>query len=247
MPCIGPATPDDFELLAYADELTSVEIVNHLSACPTCRARANALVREQLMLQALLYRTGCPRSLELGEFRLGLLTEERASEVSAHLPYCPTCRAELAALDAFVADLARSSDCGGVIDGVGMLRTVHARLSSLTLDRGAGMLAPALRGDAPSAGDAPLVYDAEHVLVTLKNRSERLGRNTRQIVGSIAGASDFAGVTARIEIGKAITSIASVDDLGAFSLPGIPPGKHRLVIQLPSDGIELRIDDLIVC
>lgn len=244
MTCIGPTTPDDLELLAYADNQASADVVEHLSTCPTCQARANVLGREQHMLQVLLYRTGCPRSLELGEYGMGLLTGERATEIAAHLSCCPTCRSELATLDVFMVGHARSGAYGGAEQVIGMLRTVVARLSDITLGGSAGRLAPALRGVSPDAVRAPAVYDAEEILVTVESWPEGLGRATRQLVGLVAGFTNSTGASVEIEGGDSTSSIAAIDDLGNFGLPGIPPAKYNLLIRLPADGMEIRIDDL---
>jgi len=244
MSCIGPVQPDDFELLAYADNTASADLEEHLSACLFCQARTEELQQQERYLKALLYRAGCPRPSELSEHRLGLLAMERVTEVSAHLEYCPACRAELAVLDEFMTRVALRGD-DPAARAIGALRTVLARLSNLT-GGAAGSLAPALRGSNDESGSSPVVYDADNILITLETLPERTGRATRQVIGLVAGPTDFTSAEAEMVTEGAYQSVAPIDNLGNFALRDVPIGRYRLLIRLPLDGVEILIDDVTV-
>ncbi|MBN1699260.1 MAG: zf-HC2 domain-containing protein [Spirochaetales bacterium] len=55
----------------------------------------------QKKLTASLYRFDCPGSFELGDYRLGFVSDERKKEIDAHLRSCPHCREELQYLEEF--------------------------------------------------------------------------------------------------------------------------------------------------
>lgn len=241
MNCIGPITPDDIELLAYADNASSAAVQEHLAACQTCRGRAFQLSREQRRLQSVLARAGCPTATALGEYYLGLAGEQAAGEVTGHLALCPACRAELADLAAFMKQLRRPL-AEAAEDAAGSLRTVVGRLSFGPI--GGPSLAPALRGPGDSEA-APVVYEAEDVLVTVDSWIERLGQAGRVVAGLVVGPVDFAGAEAVLDAAGS-SSRTAINELGNFRLPEVTPGTHRLVIRLPSTGLQIEIDELVV-
>lgn len=244
MYCIGPITPDDIDLLAYADNAASLAVQEHLSACPVCRLRAFQLNREQLTLQTVLHRAGCPPALDLGEYHLKLTGEKRANELTEHLALCPACRAELSDLAAFMTRLRRPV-AEAAEDAFGSLRTVIARLSLGPVGGPSGALVPVLRGPGDDSETAPVVYSAEDVLVTVDTWIERLGQSGRVVAGLVVGPVDFAGAEASMDTAE-LLSTSPINDLGNFLFSEVAPGVHHLMIRLPATGIQIEIDELTV-
>ncbi|MCS6848641.1 MAG: zf-HC2 domain-containing protein [Anaerolineae bacterium] len=56
------------------------------------------------MLRAALFRRSCPDTMTLSDYQLGWLGSAEHARVRAHVARCPHCQAELARLDAFLAD-----------------------------------------------------------------------------------------------------------------------------------------------
>ena len=56
-------------------------------------------------LRAALHRRDCPSTMELGDYQLGLLTEEQQARMESHLKRCPYCPAELSQLSNVLADV----------------------------------------------------------------------------------------------------------------------------------------------
>ena len=178
MDCIGPTTPEDHELLAYANGDASPELTNHLSACSGCQIRARELRGHAAAWHKLLYRADCPRPLELGEHYLNLLPAHHADLIGEHLRVCALCRREVEMLEESWAQRETASRLETITRAGAQLRTIIARLSQ----PGASMPgifppvsnpAPALRGySTPNVftgpPQTPLAYDAEDFLVTVE-------------------------------------------------------------------------------
>ncbi len=243
MNCIGPLTPGDAELLAYADRAASPAVQQHVSACPACQERALQLALEQQTFGKLLHRAGCPAPIALGEYHLGVASAPQASELAEHLAVCPACRAELADLAAFMKRL-RQPVVEGAEDLFGSLRTVVARLSISPLAGPSGVFVPALRGPDSDSERAPVVYEAEDVLVTVDSWTERPGQSDRVVGGLVAGPVDFTNAEASMD-DEGFTP-SPIDDLGNFLLSNVSPGVHTLLIRLPATGIQIQIDGLTV-
>ena len=244
MNCMGPITPEDADLLAYADNAASPAVQEHVSACLACHVRAHDLDRVQRSLQSLLYRAGCPSSLELGEYHLKLLSEQPASEVTLHLAHCPACRGEIEDLAAFMARV-RQPVVEVTQDLFGAMRTIQAQLSAGPLGGSYGAPAPALRGPADDARHGPLVYNAEDILVTVDSWVERLGQPGRAVAGLVIGPEDFAQAEATMGA-KELPITSPIDDLGNFLFSDVSPGVHHLMIRLPATGLQIEIDELLV-
>jgi anti-sigma factor RsiW len=250
MNCIGPLTPEDFELLAYADGVATPEVAAHISTCDGCRRRADELQREQSIWQAALHRAGCPSGIELGEHHLRLLPPERAAAVDQHLALCRACAREVAALGEFLAQAGESRLAEGLAQAEGALRTLTARLTGMSAGPGEGtlrfqpMALRELRG--PHTGDTPpLTFDAENFLVTLEFWPEP-GAATRHLVGLVAGADGFAGAEVELSDAEGDRRVSPIDELGSFSLTGISPGAHRLLVKLPAAGAQVQTDEFAV-
>ncbi len=202
------------------------------------------LSREQNTLQRLLHRAGCPPALELGEYTLGLLGEGRASDIEKHLAYCSACRSEREDLREFLARL-RQPVADAAEQAARSLRTVVARLAPGALGGPAGAPVPALRGLDDAQGPAPVVYDADDILVTLDSWTERVGQSGRVVAGLVVGAVSFRGAEALMDP-EGPPNKAPIDDLGNFVFANVSPGIHHLTLRIPDRGIQVEIDELAV-
>lgn len=248
MNCIGPVTPEDFELLAYADGEASPEVATHLLNCPGCRQRAEDARRELAMWQAALYRAGCPSALELGEYSSGLLTPLRAAEIAEHFRLCRNCASEMAMLTTFLERVRDSRLEEGAAEVDAALRRIKARLSGSAAGTYPGVstaLAKALRGTrGPYIGDSrPFTYDAEDFHVSIEFLPEETSA-TRQVVGLVASARDLGGAEVELLPRADAPRLATVDEFGSFSLARVPVGSHGLLVRLPTYGVELEIEEL---
>jgi len=250
MNCIGPMTPENDELLAYADGEATPEAAAHIAACASCQARVRALRQELATWQTALHRAGCPSGLELGEHYLRLLSPERGAEVSEHLQYCRACASEIGTLAIFLGRVEESRIQTGLEQTAGALRTLKAQFGGRNTGLNAGTPALAARALREVRGPyidstPPVTYNAENILVTLEFFKE-IGAPTRQVIGMVDGPDDFAGAEVEImhEGGRLLR--AAVDDLGSFSFTGVSVGAHRIRVRLPASGAQLEIDDFTV-
>ncbi|HLZ56651.1 MAG TPA: hypothetical protein VKR06_06860 [Ktedonosporobacter sp.] len=105
MECSEPGGVRDEELASYlAGEQVRPAVVQHIEGCPACSSQVTLYRCIELRLTSRLYRWDCPPHRVLGEYHLGLLDKERASEVKKHLDECVLCAEELATFVQLLAD-----------------------------------------------------------------------------------------------------------------------------------------------
>jgi hypothetical protein len=98
---------------------------------------------------------------------------------------------------------------------------------------------------------APLVYEAEDILVTVDSWLERIGQPVRTVAGLIVGAADLSGAEADLDNldGERMDEMFTrtpINELGNFVFSGVSPGEHRLVLRLPAAGLQIEINNLAV-
>lgn len=86
------------EIVRHVDQGTNGELQARIKSCPACTHAAKEMRVLQAKLITRLYRVTCPTSLELGEYKLGMLDKQRAYEIKNHLVICQKCRQEFALL-----------------------------------------------------------------------------------------------------------------------------------------------------
>ena len=166
-------------------------------------------------LKAALYRITCPDSATLGNFHLGLLSEDAATEISLHLVKCPHCTRELQQLEAFLAETAVS-------------------LQPSTAERIKIWLAKRLPtgGHANEAGDAQLSLEVQ-------DDPEHPGR--KSILGLVLGI-ETGNLEARLLQGDEHLTAVSLDDLGNFIIGNLLPGRYELM--LIGESIEIHVQNI---
>jgi hypothetical protein len=171
-----------------------------------------------------------------------LLEEPSALGVASHLADCHACRSELTDLARFMAGLRQPlADAAG--DLFDSLRTIRGRLAFEPLAGSPGQMAPAVRG--PEDGEAPRVYTAEDVLVTVDSWVERLGQPGRIVAGLVVGPVDLTNAEATIDT-SGMSNTSPINELGNFLFTDVTPGVYHLVIRLPATGVQIEVDDLTV-
>src|SRR5579863_2462155 len=105
MECSQPGAIRDEELIAYlAGEKVRPFVVQHLDQCQRCRQQVASYRHLEFALTSKLYRHDCPPSLVLGEYQLGMLSQEMNKAVENHLSFCTLCVSELATLSNFLVN-----------------------------------------------------------------------------------------------------------------------------------------------
>jgi hypothetical protein len=191
-------------------------------------------------LTAALYRATCPDSIELGEYRLGMISGPRAHSIAQHLRECPYCSREIAQLDAFLTqvkpDLAYTTAERVKI-------WIARRVPDLTAGVGGPAPAFALRGAKDDeAADRSLVFEAGDAQVMIEIQDEPGDTGRKAIIGLVIGI-DPEDLEARLwQDGQPVT-VTAVDDLGNFTFSNLGPGRYELI--LAGSGAEIHIQELL--
>jgi len=235
MTCISPPELSDEQLLRYLDDEANEEIRTHIERCDHCHERAIKLGQLNDKLTGLFYRLTCPSPQELGEYRLGLLTPDRANWIAKHLLECTHCRQELEQTGAFLDAVAPDLN----------LRPAEkplARVAEL-LKAGPGALQPALVG-LRGEGEDSLIFRAGNVVVAISSQPQMPASHLRTVSGLVMEA-EFRGASAILWQADRLIDSAPVDDAGNFSFQDIPAGTYELDLRVHSDEIEdIRIEKL---
>jgi anti-sigma factor RsiW len=232
MNCTNPPELDDRQLLAFNDGEADEGVSAHLARCPYCRSRAGELANLQRGLIAQLYRLTCPPSEELGDYHLGLLSNERRMIVAGHLRECPHCTRELAQVRNYLRELAPPLPANA-LEGVKVLvaRLAGGRQPGRAAEMGA--LAPAyvLRG----GGQGPVTLEADGLLLILDLQPAEGSSLT--VLGQLAAEAQeqWTGAAVVLRQGEVERCPTAIDDLGAFRCEGIQPGPLEVRIT-PVEG-----------
>src|SRR5437763_16503212 len=104
MECSDPGAIRDEELLAdVAGEPRRAAVVQHVARCQRCSLQLADYQRIEHKLTSKLYRWNCPPNQILGEYQMGLLSNDLATTVKIHLSTCVLCTAEVATLSEFLS------------------------------------------------------------------------------------------------------------------------------------------------
>ena len=190
-------------------------------------------VAAQQALFKLLYRAECPPSLELGEYRLGLLDKTRQRALASHLSECQHCSEELARLDGYFT----------------ALQPQEAAAPSLTerLNTGVRVLLAELLGGPRHVlavrGDdaAPVLYSAAEIQVALDPQPDPEQPNAYALAGLITGA-DTTSWQANLWRGNQLLATVAVDDTGNFQFGNLASGNYQIIISGNQTEVHLSIE-----
>lgn len=187
--------------------------------------------------KAALYRITCPDSATLGNFHLGLLSDEAAAPIVDHLAICPHCTQEIAQLEAFLAETA-----------VSLQPTTAERIKVWIAKQlptggsargGLGTPAFAMRG-----GDTgPLMYEAGDAQLTLEVQDDPEHPGRKSILGLVLGI-ETADVEVKLLRGEMVETAVTLDPGGNFTFTNLAVGSYQLIVSGPD--IEIQVPELTI-
>lgn len=215
--CVQPGAVDDEALIAAASGELGRRVREHLQSCPRCAALVAAYQRDLQHVRARLFRADCPTPLELGRHALDQEAPERRAAITAHLAGCSYCAAELATATGYLDAPAAVS-----LGALGGLR----RLVALPL--------PVREGAGRRWRAITLRYTAAEFTLTLHPQPATKPKGRLQLLGFVerAGATleSLGGGQVRLLHRGTVTSRATLDEIGSFSLGPVEPGSYDLEI-----------------
>ncbi len=260
MECNEPGIIRDEELLAYlAGERVRPVVEQHLARCPGCSAKVADYRGLERSLVQRLYRWECPPSQILGEYQLGLLSNEQNNAIRLHLTRCVLCAEEVAALAGFlendpflappVAVHARRKNHHGQAQDVRQVMRGLGNAASQQVRRIIATLIPqqprlAYQRTTTSLVTWPRRYAAEDLTISIQ--VERVnGRNDAlQLIGFVTrkGATLEALEGAQVQLlsSGGQTYMQQIDDLGNFVFSPVAPGTYTLELQLAESTIVIE-------
>ncbi len=241
MTCISPPPLDETTLLMYLDGEASRQIVEHIEKCPHCHQRAERLAHMTNNLKTRLFRATCPTSVELGEYHLGMLSQDQTASVAEHLGICPHCRQELEQLESYMADLEPTLEPSRLTQVKERVKVLIANLIDRGGAAGPGLtpLPAGIRGDDE---EGPRTYQADDIEIMLDVQADTDQPDRRVILGLITGLDTPDDMEVHVWRADQLLTTAGVDDLGNFSVPNLAPATYELIVSGPD--IEVHIQDL---
>lgn len=208
MECSHPPPLTDDQLSAVLDGEGAPAVLAHLAVCPACATRLDQARRVEEALGARLHRWDCPASQELAHYHLGLLGQDAAQQIAAHLEHCVLCAAEITELRAFLA-----AD-RPTLGQRHVAARPHPRLGELIARL---LLQPPTPALAFRGGVARLI-GAEVPGTTIMLEARPAGPEEVLLNGQILDENHQRWVGGLIELrqGGHLRATAEVDDLGTF-------------------------------
>lgn len=258
MECSDPSAIRDEELLAYvAGEPVHAAVVQHLARCQRCSLQLADYQRIELKLTSKLYRWNCPPNQILGEYQLGLLSNDLATAVKMHLSICVLCAAEVATLSEFLSGdplLVESTPAARVavlpapLNNHGATHEAkrvldHLRDQAKTGVRRivANLLPPqprfAYQRDVTQIGVWPRRYMAEDLSISIQVERGTGRRDILQLIGFVtrqgSALEALQGTPVILSMEEKTVYTQNIDELGNFVFSSISPAIYTLELQLP--------------
>lgn len=187
--------------------------------------------------KAALYRITCPDSATLGNFHLGLLSDEAAAPIKKHLAICPHCPQEIAQLEAFMAETAVSPE-PSTVERIKIW--IARRIPGSGQTRNAlGTPAFAVRGGETG----PLMYEAGDAQLSLEVQDDPEHPGRKSILGLVLGI-ETDDVAVKLLKGDVVETAVTLDDLGNFTFTGLEPGKYELTLS--GQEIEIHVQNILI-
>jgi len=254
MECSEPGVIRDEELLAYlAGEQVRPSVAQHLAACQRCSDQLATYRRIEYSLINKLYRWDCPSNQDLGEYQLGLLSNEDAAAIKSHLSICVLCAGEVTALANFLADdpvlveqkympspqisVQPSSNnhtphSSSIQPTLPLLESARRILAALVFPQ--PNLAHQMRGGAALW---PRRYMVEDVSISIQVEPSSEQKGASQMIGFVnrKGTTLLAlqGIAVQLSTPSSIIHTQQIDELGNFIFPSLAPAIYTLEIQFP--------------
>lgn len=233
--CIAPGALEDWELEAYRDGAAGPHVAAHLAECAACRRR---VAEAHLLEQRLRRRTlgaHCPAPEILHAYHWDELAATERLTVEQHLVDCAPCRADLAALAAFVAPRAVPT-WERLWDNVKQAaEQAHMAVARLLTPGAQPVLA--LRGETRQV----LFFEADPVAISVNVEQEETGGYT--LFGQVLTETPapVVGGGVRLTQPGSTPHRADVDVHGSFIIPGLMPGVYQLIVTLPEQRVVIPL------
>jgi hypothetical protein len=255
MECSEPGAIRDEELLAYlAEEQVRPAVVQHLARCQYCSARLAEYRRMELRLTSKLYRRDCPPAHILGEYHLGMLSNEIAAAVRLHLGVCVHCAAEVTALSDFLANDPVPVERPVVSQVVMPVSQNHRQPAQpvspvqgakAALERLRDVAEAGVRRGASNGNDLwPRRYTAEDLSISIQVEPGTSRRDLLQLIGFVArsGATLEALKGTPVLLSSPTSAIytQNIDELGNFIFTSVSPATYTLELRLPDSTIVIE-------
>ncbi len=259
MECSEPGTIRDEELLAYlAGDSVRPVVQQHLTRCQSCSAKLEDFRRVEHSLTRKLYRLDCPSNQVLGEYQLGMLSNEQASSVKLHLSTCVLCSVEIATLSQFLANdpmlvesvaiqpsLSNNQGSQSVKPSLSHLRNITSGQVRRII---ASFIPPqprfAYQREIASTDIWPRSYTAEDFHISIQLDKGNSHKDSLQLIGFVTrkGSSLEAlqGTPVVLSTEADVVYKQNIDELGNFVFASISPASYTLELQLPDSTIVIE-------
>ena len=262
MECSKPGTIRSQELLAYlAGEKVRPIVKQHLASCQYCSSQLATYRRMERTLLRKFYRWDCLPNQILGEYQLGLLSNEQATKVREHLSRCVLCATEVATLNEFLANdpalverpvapplgvpalaSARNNhrpvqEAKRVLETLRDQSRVGVRRIIATLLPPPPTVALGVRGTQEVW---PRRYSADDVSIDVQLERIPNHRDVLQLNGFVARRGmtlkALQGTAVQLSSQAQTVYMQTIDELGNFVFSSIVPATYTLEVQFP-DGV----------
>lgn len=233
-------SPNDDELNAFFEGELTPEQAQRLRDDPALAGQVEAARQLEQTLKSALFRWDCPESQQLGAYHLHLLDTAAEETIAVHLEHCIHCRAELAAMEAFLLEgdmppvPVEKSIPRRQLPRFPSLGDIVARLIPRTMQP-----ALAMRGDA---GRGPLVAEAEGVTVFMEFET---AEDRHILKGQLVTEDQDRWIGALLEVHRdqGVQATTTLDEFGAFQCALRQAGMLQLRF-IAADGRSIRIDEI---
>ena len=261
MECSEPGIIRDEELLAYlAGERVRPVVQQHLSRCQRCSSLLADYRRMELSLTSKLYRWDCPPNQILGEYQLGLLSNDLATAINTHLSTCVLCAEEVATLTEFLADdpmlVERISVQPSSLNNHRPAPQEVKRFADRLHDRPgiqirriiASLLPPqprfAYQRNVVGSEVWPRRYTAEDFSISIQIERGTSRRDSLQLIGFVTrkglSLEALQGIPVILSSPASAAYTQNIDELGNFVFSSISPATYTLEVQLPESTIVIE-------
>jgi hypothetical protein len=260
MECSEPGTIRDEELLAYlAGERVRPVVQQHLLRCQRCASQLAVYRRMEHSLTSKLYRWDCPPNQVLGEYQLGLLKNELAAAVKAHLSRCVLCTAEVATLTQFLADdpmlverisvqPSSPNNHHAPQEAKSLVGREHDLPGTSARHIIATLLPPqpryAYQRNVADSENWPRRYTAEDISISIQIERGTSRRDSLQLIGFVtrkgAALESFQGIPVVLSMQPGTVYTQNIDELGNFVFSSISPATYTLELRLPESVIVIE-------
>ncbi len=259
MECSEPGTIRDEELLAYlAGDRVRPVVQQHLARCQSCSVKLADFRRFERSLTRKLYRLGCPSNQVLGEYQLGMLSNEQASSVELHLSTCVLCSVEIASLSQFLANdpmlVERVAVQSSLSNNHGLysVKPSLSHLRNITSGQIRRVIATfippqprfAYQREIASTEVWPRSYAAEDFQISIQLDKGTSRKDSLQLIGFVTrkGSSleSLQGIPVVLSSEMDVVYKQNIDELGNFVFSSITPASYTLELQLPDSTIVIE-------